>query len=260
MLGIPYDGNSGYLKGSSLAPSRIRLLERMGCVNPYSECGINILKGKTYQDCGDINLKRIEPRDCFNIIEKKISELIIGNDKLISIGGDHSITYPIISAFSKGYKNINILHLDAHADLRKLIHKNPYSHSSTFARIMEMGVINSLTQVGLRTLCEHQRQQIIDFKIEVVEMQNYNLTFLDNLKSPLYISIDVDVLDPAYAPGVNYLEPAGMTVRQLIRLIQAIDKEIIGADIVEYNPRRDINNMTALVCNKLIKELIAKMI
>jgi arginase family enzyme len=91
-------------------------------------------------------------------------------------------------------------------------------------------------------------------------MKDFNTEFIQKLKSPLYISIDLDVLDPAFAPGISHHEPGGMTTRELINIIQKIEANIIGADIVEYNPIRDVNNMTAMVGYKILKELISKML
>ena len=154
---------------------------------------------------------------------------------------------------------MHVLHLDAHADLYHNFDNNPFSHASPFARLMEKGIVKSLTQVGIRTLDTHQREQASHFKATVIEMKNFSYDFIQSLPSPLYISLDLDVLDPAFAPGVSHHEPGGLTIRELITIIQSIPVSIVGADIVEYNPVRDINNMTAMVGYKLLKELISKM-
>jgi len=91
-------------------------------------------------------------------------------------------------------------------------------------------------------------------------MKDFSFDFLQTLQAPLYVSLDLDVLDPAFAPGISHHEPGGMTTRELLQIIQNIPVEIIGADIVEYNPVRDVHNMTAMVAYKLMKELMAKMI
>ena len=113
--------------------------------------------------------------------------------------------------------------------------------------------------MGIRTLNRHQREQANKYGVNVIEMRHLHFDFLKTLQSPLYVSLDIDVLDPAFAPGVSHHEPGGLTTRQLIRIIQNIEVNIVGADLVEYNPIRDINNMTAMVCYKLFKELIDKM-
>jgi arginase len=91
-------------------------------------------------------------------------------------------------------------------------------------------------------------------------MKDFNMDFVNQLKAPLYISLDIDVLDPAFAPGISHHEPGGLTTRELITIIQSITVPIVGADIVEYNPTRDVHNMTAMVAYKLMKELISKML
>jgi len=260
VIGIPYDSNSSFLKGPSFAPDRIRLMEKEGSANSYSENGIEIKKNVNYEDLGDIVFDETNPELAYQKIENKITELLSDNSKVISIGGDHSVTFPIISAFSKNVEKINILHLDAHSDLYDNFDNNMYSHASPFARIMESGKINSLTQVGIRTLNQHQREQANKFNVDIIEMKDFNTDFIQKLKSPLYISIDLDVLDPAFAPGISHHEPGGMTTRELINILQKIEATIIGADIVEYNPVRDVNNMTAMVGFKILKELISKMI
>ncbi len=164
-------------------------------------------------------------------------------DKLIILGGDHSISFPIIEAYSTKFKDLNVLHFDAHGDLYHNFDDNPYSHASPFARLMEKGILKSLTQVGIRTLNTHQKEQVELFNVRVVEMKNFNLDFVKSLQSPLYISLDLDVLDPAFAPGVSHHEPGGLSTRELIDILHAIPVSIVGADIVEYNPVRDLHNM-----------------
>jgi arginase len=260
VIGIPYDSNSSFLKGSSLAPNRIRLMEKEGSANAFAENGVEILHNVNYEDVGDIAFETTNPEKAFETIKAKINSLISDKTKVVSIGGDHSVSYPIISAFADKYEGLNILHFDAHADLYDNFDDNPYSHASPFARILESGKIKSLTQVGIRTLNKHQREQAAKFGVKIIEMKDFNFDFIQNLQSPLYISLDLDVLDPAFAPGISHHEPGGMTTRELLKVIQNLNVEIVGADIVEYNPIRDLNNMTAMLGYKMLKELIAKMI
>lgn len=259
LIGIPFDANSSFIKGAALAPQRIRFVDKEGSANSFSESGLEIKEGIQYQDHGDISFEDTDPEKGFYSIKNKIKSLLIEDVKVISIGGDHSVSYPIISSFTDKYEKLNILHLDAHTDLYDNFDDNPYSHASPFARIMETGKVNSLTQVGIRTLTTHHREQAKKFNVSIVEMKDFNFDFIPALKAPLYISIDLDVLDPAFAPGISHHEPGGMTTRQLLQIIQNITVNIVGADLVEYNPTRDVNNMTAMVGYKILKELIAKM-
>ncbi|NNK61455.1 MAG: agmatinase [Flavobacteriaceae bacterium] len=260
LLGVPYDQNSSFKQGSALAPERMRLMDIEGSSNRFCEHGIEIKPDKNYEDLGDILFHTDEPEAVYRQIRQSIKDHLSLEDKIISIGGDHSISYPIIEAYSEIYNDLHVLHLDAHADIYENFKDNPYSHASPFARLLEKDVLKSLTQVGIRTLTIHQKSQIEKYKVKVVEMKNFNFDFLNTLKGPLYISLDIDVLDPAFAPGISHHEPGGMTTRQLINIINHIKVPIVGADIVEVNPKRDINDMTAMVAYKLFKELASKMI
>lgn len=259
LIGVPYDANSSFLKGPALAPPRIRLMDVEGSANTYAESGLDVREGTVYQDCGDIAFSGTDPEKGFAAIQSAISSLAQDGSKVVSLGGDHSVSFPIIDVIADQYPGLNILHFDAHADLYDNFDDNPYSHASPFARLLETGKINSITQVGIRTFNSHQREQAERFGVKVVEMKDYNLDYLSELEGPLYVSLDIDVLDPAFAPGISHHEPGGMSTRQLINAIQQIPVPIVSADIVEYNPVRDVNNMTAMVAYKLFKELVAKM-
>lgn len=260
LIGIPYDANSSYLKGPAFAPNQIRLMDEEGSANRFCEYGREIIDGKNYKDLGNIEFTKIDAAFAYRKIKETISAELEGESKIISFGGDHSVSFPIIEAFSERYSSLNVLHLDAHADLYDNFENNHYSHASPFARLMEMKAIHTLTQVGIRTFNTHQKEQANRFGIKVVEMKDFNMDFINSLEAPLYISLDIDVLDPAFAPGISHHEPGGMTTRQLISIIQSIKTPIVGADIVELNPKRDINNVTAMVAYKLFKELASKMI
>ena len=260
VLGIPFDANSSFLKGPSLAPPRIRLMDQDGSANAFAENGLEIKRGSVYQDLGDLLFSGTNPEKAFPLIRQAVATELAGNAKLLCLGGDHSVSYPILDAYAEAYPGLHVLHLDAHADLYENFDDNPYSHASPFARVLEKGKIASITQVGIRTLNAHQRAQALKWGVNVVEMKDFSFSFLDKLQGPLYISLDIDVLDPAFAPGVSHHEPGGLSTRELLRILQNIPVPLVGADLVEYNPTRDVNNMTAMVGYKLFKELLAKMV
>ncbi len=260
LLGIPYDKNSSFMQGPALAPNMIRQMETDGSANRFSELGLEIVEGSNYTDLGDLDIAHCAPQEAYDVIKRRVSEEIQQQTKLICFGGDHSVSYPIIEAHANTYSGLNILHLDAHSDLYDNFDDNPFSHASPFARLMETGLINSLTQVGIRCLTTHQKEQAKTFDVEIIEMKDFTTDFLNHLDTPLYLSLDIDVLDPAFAPGISHHEPGGMTTRQLFHVIQNIEVPIIGADIVELNPKRDLNNVTAMVAYKSFKEIATKMI
>lgn len=252
LQGICYDDKSSYLQGPKLAPPLIRKALYSDSSNLFTEHGKTIEKIEIIDE-GDFAIS-----DYFEI-ETITANHLNKNTRLISLGGDHSITYPLIKAHHALYPKLDILHIDAHGDLYHHFEGDPYSHACPFARIMENGLASNLVQVGIRTLNDHQREQAAKFDVEIIEMKDYALSKVPGFENPLYISLDMDAFDPSVAPGVSHYEPGGFSARQLLDLILSLDAEIIGADIVEYNPTRDINDMTAFLAAKLLKEIMIKM-
>jgi arginase len=259
VLGIPFDSNSSFLRGPYLAPPRIRLMAEEGSANNFTEEGQEIIAGRDFEDLGDLSFASQDSQKAYEQIKRSVGEAIADGSKLLGLGGDHSIAYPAIEAHALKHGPLHVLQLDAHGDLYHDFESNPFSHASPFARLLEKGLLMSLTQVGIRTLTQHQREQAAKYKVNIIEMKDFSMDFVSALEGPLYISLDIDVLDPAFAPGVSHYEPGGMSTRQLLNLLLAVKVPVIGADLVEYNPIRDYHHMTAMVAFKLMKELIAKM-
>ncbi|MFD0798841.1 agmatinase [Maribacter chungangensis] len=251
--GLQWDAKSSFQQGPAKAPALIRKVLYNDAMNLYSENGISI-EHKAITDKGDFKIS-----DYFDI-EKITREHLKTNNKILSLGGDHSVTFPIVKAYHDKYPKLDILHIDAHADLYHQYEGDPYSHACPFARIMENGFAVKLVQVGIRTLNPHQAAQAKKYGVEIHEMRNLDVDAIPKFENPLYISLDMDGFDPAFAPGVSHHEPGGLTSRQVINLIQGIKTEVVGADIVEYNPDRDFQDMTAYLAAKMMKELLGKMI
>jgi arginase family enzyme len=150
--------------------------------------------------------------------------------------------------------------VDAHPDLYDDFDGNRYSHASPFARIMEEGLAGRLVQVGIRTMSPHQQAQADRFGVEVIAMRDYRPDLALQLRGPVYLSLDLDALDPAVAPGVSHHEPGGLSVRDVLGLLERVAAPIVGADIVEYNPLRDHADMTAVVAAKFYKEVVARLL
>jgi arginase len=257
LAGICCDHNSTYLRGPAKAPEKIRGALYSGSANLTSENGVDLLETPLI-DYGDHLID--ETDDAYLRIENIIQPLLKNGHRPLILGGDHAITFPVIRAMAKHFGSLSILHFDAHPDLYDHYDKNRYAHACPFARIMEEELAQRLVQVGIRTLTAHQTEQADRFGVEIHEMNTLaNTPFTPDFDTPLYISFDMDVLDPAFAPGVSHHEPGGMSVREVITIIGNIKCPVVGADIVEYNPHRDINSMTAMAAAKLVKELAAKM-
>jgi arginase len=125
---------------------------------------------------------------------------------------------------------------------------------------MEEGLAKRLVQIGVRTLNRHQREQADRFGVEIIEMKDWAQNRVLAFDGPVYLSLDLDALDPAYAPGVSHQEPGGFTTRQVIDTLLALEADVTGADIVEFNPRRDLGHLTENLSAKLAKEIAARML
>jgi arginase len=257
LLGIPFDGYSSYLRGAGEAPAKIREALRCDASNTWTETDVDLGVAGVYGDAGDL---AFADKGAFAAIEAGVGGLLEQGKRPVSLGGDHSITYPIVKAVARRCVELTIFHFDAHPDLYEEFEGNRLSHACPFARIMEAGLAKRLVQVGIRTANGHQRQQAQRFGVEMVEMRM--LPGYEKLRAagPVYITFDMDVLDPGFAPGVSHREPGGMTVREAIAHLHAIAGEIVGADLVEYNPVQDIAGVTASVAAKVLKEILGKMI
>ncbi|MGK7925947.1 MAG: agmatinase [Spirulina sp.] len=253
LVGICSDENSSFLKGCAGAPDRIRQTFYSDSTNPSSELQAELNCSRVK----DIGNRDIAPTtEAFMGISEIIAGILKRGGIPLSLGGDHAITYPILQAIAAHHGAVNILHFDAHSDLYDELDGNPLSHGCPFARIMENGLCKRLVQVGIRTLNPHQREQVERFSVEVHEMREFDArSFQTDFDAPLYLSFDLDALDPACAPGVSHYEPGGLSMREVLWIIHQIKQPIIGADVVEYNPVRDINDLTATVAAKLVKEI-----
>jgi len=258
ILGIPHDDNSSFMKGAAEAPDLIRRELHCDAYSIWSETGIDLGAPGRLVDHGNIQFGGTA--DPWDLIEQNVGRVLQSGDPLICLGGDHAITHPILRAARRRHPNLTILHIDAHCDIYHAYQGNPRSHASPFARIMEERLADRLIQVGIRTNNDQHRGRIERFGVEVIDAARWRENLRLDIVTPVYLSMDMDGLDPAYAPGVSHREPGGLSTRQVIDLIHTLDQPIVAADIVEFNPRCDISNLTALVAAKLLKEIGAMMV
>jgi len=258
ILGFSTDENSSFLKGCAGAPPIIMKAFESNATNKFSENGIDLGMENlwTYQNFSEIPSGKVG----FQLIRDAVYKELKTGRQCISIGGDHSISYPIIDAYNHYFENINILHFDAHPDLYDNFENNPYSHASPFARILENNLTKKLIQIGIRTMNHHQQEQANKYKVQVIDMKNFRSNIKLEFNGPVYISIDLDGLDPSFAPGVSHPEPGGLSTRDVLSIVSEVKRDVIGADIVEYNPKKDLNNITAITAAKFLKELSSKLL
>lgn len=258
LLGIPLDHNSSFLRGPAQAPPLIREAFHSDHWNKTTETHVDLGTPGIFEDVGD--LPAMDAPDAFTRIEDAITKIVEAGKRPVSLGGDHSITAPILRAIGKRIPAITLVHFDAHPDLYADYEGNPHSHASPFARIMEEQLVHRLIQIGVRTLNAHQNEQAEKYGAKIYEIKNLPDPTHLNLAGPIYVSFDMDALDPAFAPGVSHWEPGGMTTREAISYLHALPGPIIGADLVEFNPVQDATGLTATVAAKILKELLGKML
>ena len=259
LLGVPYDAASSFQRGAARGPAAIREAFASSATNGWTESLIDLRAPGVMIDAGDVGVAGTD-EDVRARIEAAMTAVMASSNRPIVLGGDHSITYPLMRAVRKRYSRLAILHIDAHSDLYDRFEGNPYSHACPFARIMEERLADRLVQVGIRTLNRHQAEQAERFGVEVVTMREWSEDRVFVFSEPLYVSVDLDALDPAFAPGVSHRESGGLSPRQLIGIIQRVRATIIGADVVECNPSLDPAGITPWAAAKIVRELAARIL
>lgn len=256
VIGVPWDEKSTFMHGCSDAPNKIWDAFNCESTNTCAENGTDFGRNKPLFYRGNMKLSSGD-----KVIEEIAEQASFTASKGVFplfIGGDHAVTYPLVKGLNQTVPDINILQFDAHPDLYDAFEGDKYSHACPFARIMEKRLAKRLVSVGIRSMTKHLKEQAERFGVEIVDMQNFDPQMVLAFDGPVYLSLDLDVLDPAFAPGVSHHEPGGLTTRELIRVIQTFKGKLVGADIVEYNPYRDIQNITAMVAAKLLKEIAGR--
>jgi arginase len=254
LFGLPTDINSSFERGAAAGPAAIRAALWSDRGNLACEAGLEIGIDIALTDDGDLPLTEDTSSDDAAIL-RHVALVQTSGEIPLALGGDHAVTFPLVAAAAARHGAVNILHFDAHPDLYDDFAGNPRSHASPFARIMEDGHAVRLVQVGVRTLNRHGREQADRFGVEILPMAGFSPAQVPVLAGPLYISIDLDGIDPAEAPGVAHPEPGGLTVREVLAILRAQTAPIVGADVVELNPANDRGAVTAILAAKLVREL-----
>ncbi|CAA9532454.1 MAG: Agmatinase [uncultured Sphingosinicella sp.] len=253
LIGAPTDSHSSFLRGAAAAPPLIRSALYSDHGNLTAECGAELGVDILVEDGGNLLLTEAPGDDA--LIREAVTRSIREGAVPLVLGGDHSISFPAVEGVAAVHGPIDILHFDAHPDIYDELGGDRRSHASPFARIMEQGLARRLVQVGIRTLNRHCRDQAERFGVEIIAMRDFAPERVPELAGPLYISIDLDAFDPAFAPGVSHHERGGLSVRDVLATLDRVRAPVVGADIVELNPSRDFNGVTAVLASKLVKEL-----
>jgi agmatinase len=258
---IPYEHTSSYGHGSVNGPRAI--LEASHFVEYYDE----ELKLETIRKIGVKTLQELDLRsavneEALNLIEQHASNLLKENVFLVTLGGEHTVSYPIFKAMNQKFENLSVLQLDAHSDLRPSYEGNKFSHASVMARIRELGP--NIAQLGIRALCKEEAGVIdSDQNIETVFAHDLSSGYhvadrlIDHLSENVYVTIDADGFDPRIIPGTGTPEPGGLEWYPTLNFLRKVftEKNVVGFDVVECCPREN-EIISEFTLAKLVYKLI----
>ncbi|MDR6999407.1 agmatinase [Neobacillus niacini] len=260
LYGMPMDWTVSYRPGSRFGPTRIREVSiGLEEYSPYLDRELEDVK---YFDAGDIPLPFGNPQKSLDLIEEYIDSLLDADKFPLGMGGEHLVSWPVMKAVHKKYPDLAIIHFDAHTDLRENYEGEPLSHSTPIRKIAELigpkNVYSFGIRSGMKEEFEWAKQNGMHIsKFEVLEPLKEILPTLAG--RPVYVTIDIDVLDPAHAPGTGTVDCGGITSKELLASIHEIARSkvnVVGGDLVEVAPIYDNSEQTANTASKLIREMI----
>ncbi len=273
IIGIPYDAGVAHIPGSRFAPREIRdVSTRYSFFGNEGSNGYWSIESKEYYlkksivvDAGDTDVLCLDTQYCYAQIASSIEKILENNSIPVIIGGDHSISFPVLEGFVKKHKTISIIHLDAHLDYRNEFCGVNYSHGSPLRRICELPQISSALAIGCRgkLLLEEDYKDALNRGIKVMtakDIRRLNSLAIEEIRKllpqdhPVYVSIDIDFLDPSIAPGTGVCEPGGFDYPFLMEVLEHISLQckVVGFDLVEVNPMVDLSKMTSRIASEII--------
>ena len=260
IYGMPMDWTVSYRPGSRFGPGRIR--EASIGLEEYSPYLDRELDDVNYFDAGDIPLPFGNAEKSLDLIAGFIRQLLLNGKIPVGMGGEHLVSWPVMRTVADNYENLAIIHMDAHTDLREEYEGEPLSHSTPIRKIAEYIGPKNVYSFGIRSgmkeefdWAKENGMQI--HKFEVLEPLKKVLPTLEG--RPVYVTIDIDVLDPAHAPGTGTVDCGGITSRELLASIHAIANSgvnVVGFDLVEVAPNYDLSEQTVNTASKLLREMI----
>lgn len=259
IYGMPMDWTVSFRPGSRFGPTRIREVS-IG-LEEYSPYLDRLLEEIKYFDAGDIPLPFGNVEGSLEAIQSFVSQVLADGKFPLGLGGEHLVSWPVFQAVYKKYKDMVIFHFDAHTDLRDHYEGYPYSHSTPIKKACDLiggkNVYSFGIRSGMKEEFEWAKENMHLYKYDVLEPVKQVLPTIGN--RPIYLTIDIDVLDPAHAPGTGTTEAGGITSRELLDTIHFMAKNganVIGCDLVEVAPVYDHSEMTQIVASKIVRELL----
>lgn len=254
LLGMPFDGTVSYRSGSRFAPEMIRLASwAMEDYSPYFD---KHLEDVNFHDIGDLDMPLGNTYGSLEVIKNNVKEIYADKKRVFGIGGEHLVTLPSIQAISEVYDNLAIIHFDAHTDLRKEFIGEEMSHSTVIYHCGKMIGFENIKQIGIRSGMKEEFDLMKEFNTLAK-----NPSDLDCLKGKnVFVTVDLDVLDPSIMSGTGTPEAGGLSFNELIEWFRKLKEfNIIGADVVELAPHYDSSGVSTAVAAKVIRELLMVM-
>ncbi|RMH81633.1 MAG: agmatinase [Actinomyces sp.] len=260
VCGVPLDVNSSHRRGAAGAPGAVRRALWSDRTNRCTEWGLDLEADERFVDLGDL----APPEGGWHpdSVASAFAALVATGARPLVVGGDHSITWPVLAGRARARPDERpvLVGVDAHPDLYESLDGNPWSHASPMARIAENGLASAIVTVGVRTTTDHQRRQARRHGVRLVPAAAFDARRVPIPPGPVWLTVDLDGLDPAHAPGVAHPEPGGLTVRQVLDLVDRIGDRLVGADIVECNPGLDVRGLTAAVAAELLVDVAGRLL
>jgi len=255
ILGCPYDGSASFRPGARFGPSAIR--RASWGIETYSPYFKKDLGQFLIHDMGDLELPLGEKKISLDLIRKAVRKILSGNKFPILLGGDHLITLPVVEELVKNYPQLQIVHIDAHTDLREEYLGESASHSTVMKRVVDHLGEDRLFQIGIRSGTEDEFKLARKMKSIIPFDPGSLRSMINRLRNqPVYITLDLDVMDPSLLPGVGTPEPGGYTFHEFISLLKILQAlHVVGFDIVELTPDYDPTQISSITASVILREM-----
>jgi agmatinase len=268
LIGIPFDGGTTYRPGPRFGPRHVR--QQSAIIRPWNPVlAVNPFAKYRIADFGDFSVNPLSIEDTFERVEKQTQFVLDAGARCVSVGGDHSLSLPILRAVARKYGPVGVIQFDAHNDLWDSYFGSRYSHGTPFRRAIEEGLIrkDSFLQVGLRgqVYDQHDFDFARQHRVKMITAEEFHERGIASFRrklpafrnKPVYVTLDIDCVDPAYAPGTGTPQVGGFTSMQILSLVRALQGlNIVGCDIVEVSPPYDTGEITSLLAANLLFELL----
>lgn len=255
MVGVPYDGTCSFVPGSRFAPEQIRLASKG--LEEYSPYHQKSLEDISFYDAGELDLPFGNREKSLRLINECVVDILNNNKKYLGVGGEHLVTLPAIEAYAKKYKDLKIVHFDAHTDLRDDYLGEKLSHATVIKRVSEIVGMDNILQIGLRSGTKEEFDLVNKHDSLVKGVHDFEHKLQKFVNNPIFVTIDLDVLDPSIMAGTGTQEAGGLFYNEFLQYLMTLNGlNIVGGDVVELVPNLDKTGVSTSTASKIIREFL----